>query len=723
MGRVARSVSIACVLAAGGVARADGVSALLSPGVSASRTSHTDQAGRTTDESITDFTQQYRLSLDERPYPNAGFSGTGVFTKDMVWTTPPSGPTARTDTTAEALSTRLSLGTSLLGGSLSYDRRQDLVSGVGGRGWAIGNTYAATASWHPLELPTIDLRLSRADAHDPTAASVDTVAYDGLLGIGYTAVRGLDLRYSLRLSDVIQPGAETRSVAQDARASYRTTALGGRTTAYGAAGLSSIWSDTASTSPAGTVPTQRFPVAGLSLVEDFPALPETDVLAANPGLVNGDLRTPAAVDLGTSVGGADRRPRDLGAQLADVVTKVNRIQVWVDRPLPPAVASAFLWDAYSSDDGQHWTAVALAGSPTFAALENRFEIPIVETAARYLKVVTHALDPSVSTDPRYADVWVTELQLFDAVPAAQLRRDASKVVETFSGSAQTRLLAAGNLSHDVSVSLTHPTDGGPTTWLLVNGLSATQRTTRTLTLSGRVAEQESDAGSGRTSSLQWSASASHQPLPTLGEGLTYSGQLTHPAGRTDLSNSLGAYARAQLYTGVSATANASASLTSSSTGASSRATGATIGASIVPNRVVTLATTYGFSTADTSTPGQPSSSSTRQRADATASFTPFPALYASAGVTRSFGTGRPATLGHLALNLSPFPDGQVLFRVSYTDAFDSSLDARTQTFTPTLRWTVAPRAYLDLAYSDIRTASPVESSRIQTASANFTLSL
>ncbi len=722
MRRVARCVSVAWILAGAAAARADDLTGTIAPGVSNTRTVRTDAAGRTSTQELTDLSQQYRLSLDHKLYPTLGFSGSGLFAKDLVWSRDANG-TARTDETAATLSTRLTLGGGTLGGALSYDRRQEAVTAPGGRGWAIGNTYGAAAGWRPAGLPSLDLRLTRQDVGDPSSPDSDAVAYDGIAALAYQPTPELDLRYTLRVDEVSRPLVDTSTVGQEARATWHGSLGGGRTSAYATVGVASLWSDTRSADPAGTVPTQRFPVAGLSLVEDFPAVPETDTLAANPALVNGDLRTPAALDLGPSVGAADRRPRDLGVQLADAITKVSRVDVWVDRALPAAVSGAFQWEVYRSDDGQHWARVPLAGAVTFGVIENRFQLPIAETAARWLKVVTRAIDPSVTTDPRWASIWVTELQIYDVVPAATLQRSATRMTETFSGSAQTRLLSSPALTHDVSASVTHPTDGSPTTWLVVNGLSVVHRAAPTLTLSGRVANQESDAGTGQAHALLWTATAAHQPLPTISEGLTYTGQLTRTQGRLELSNAVAGYGRAQIYKGVAATANASYALTSSGSGPGSRAATASSGLSLVPNRLLSFAATYGVTSTRATTPGQPDSTTTRHRVDTTASFTPVQAVYLSAGVTRLYGDEAPSTLAHVSVNLSPFADGQIVARFTYSDTIDTAATSRTQLLTPTLRWTVRPGLYLDLAYTDIRTRSSVDSTRLRTAAANLVIPL
>jgi hypothetical protein len=687
----------------------------------------TDQAGRTTEQDLTDLTQQYTLSLDRKLYPNLGFSGTGLISKDLTWSHDSSGASRQSEQSAATLATRLYFGTGLLGGALSYDRRQELVTGDAGRAWATGNTYGLNAGWHPVELPSVDLRLSRSDLHDPTHPTDDSVAYEGQFSLGYTAVQGLDLRYNLRADELTRPSSDTKSVSQDARATYRTSLFGGRTTAYGNVGVSSLWSQTLSSDPAGTVAQQRFAIQGLWLVEDFPALPENDVLIPSPALVNGDVRGSAGayVNLGFSAGPSDRRPRDLGVQLADVVTKVNRITVWVDRPLPSAISAAFLWDAYQSDDNQHWTLVPLAGPVRFGDLENRFDIPIVETAARYLKVVTRPLDVAVTTDPRWKDIFVTEVQIFDVVPASQVQGATARFGESFNGAAQTQLLGSPSLSHDISATVTHGGAGLPTTWLLTNGLSVMQRASPRLTLSGRLARQDSDAGDGHVGSFQWSSALAHQPLPAVADGLTYSGQLTQSRRGTALSNAVGGYARAEVFKGVAGTGNTAYSVTSNADGTRGRAATANVGASVVPNRVVSLAGTYGVSRTETDPPDRagPTVTQVRQRLDSSLTFTPVPALYASAGVSRMFGDVRATTLGNFTLNLSPFPEGQLLARVTASQSFDTGADSRTWLLSPSLRWTVRSGVFLDLAYSDIRTRAPIEATRIQTAAANLTIAL
>ena len=218
---MARTVSVVCLIAGASAARADTVSGTVEPGITATRVTRTDEAGRTTQQEVTDLTQQYSLSLDQRIYPNLGFSATGTLLKDNAWTRAGDGTTSTSEQTSGVVSTRLSFGTGLLGGALSFDRRQESVGPTGA--WAVGNTYAATAGWHPLDMPTLDLRVARSDQHDPTMPGSDAVTWDGLLAVGYKGIRDLDLRLTLRASEVEQSAATTGFVSQDAPATYHAT--------------------------------------------------------------------------------------------------------------------------------------------------------------------------------------------------------------------------------------------------------------------------------------------------------------------------------------------------------------------------------------------------------------------------------------------------------------------------------------------------------------------
>ncbi len=59
------------------------------------------------------------------------------------------------------------------------------------------------------------------------------------------------------------------------------------------------------------------------------------------------------------------------------------------------------------------------------------QIVIAQTQARYLKVVTKPLAAAVTTDTRYRDILVTEMQVFQVVPAEEARGRTSRPRRTW----------------------------------------------------------------------------------------------------------------------------------------------------------------------------------------------------------------------------------------------------------------------------------------------------
>lgn len=161
--------------------------------------------------------------------------------------------------------------------------------------------------------------------------------------------------------------------------------------------------------------------SGLSLVERFPATPLADTLLPNPAIADGDLTTGAGVNLGYSVAlGGDTSLRDFGLRFPAPPSGVNTLYLWVDRPLPPDVAAAYAWSVYLGDDNASWTPVAVTTPIAFSAIQNRFEITTPTLHARYVKIVTRPLAPGVTSDGRFADVLVTELQAVFVAPLQAL---------------------------------------------------------------------------------------------------------------------------------------------------------------------------------------------------------------------------------------------------------------------------------------------------------------
>jgi hypothetical protein len=356
-GRANIAAAVLGVLVPAG-AMADGISGYVEEGVAVTRTEDTDAAGTTQRLDSTQFRQRYRLTLDRLFLPTWRVTGGGLFERAIG--------TRGDGITETDLATRnwsafgnLYYTVPTLTAGAGYIRRENFLFGPVG---IVNEEYGITGNWRPEGLPSLQLRLSRPSIHDTERASTDTRSYEGVLSAAWSPVRPLDLGYSATYSnprDEIR-GSETVSWVQTARGAYADQFLGGR----GTVGVSGLFSrridEFRSAGAGGSIAQFRSPIAGLSLVETAIATAARDSLSSNPALINGDLTASAAIDLGFSrtVAG-DSNFRDIGAQLADTVTPVNTLWVWVDRELAPEVGQAIVFEVWKSDNNVDWVQLAV----------------------------------------------------------------------------------------------------------------------------------------------------------------------------------------------------------------------------------------------------------------------------------------------------------------------------------------------------------------------------
>ncbi len=183
----------------------------------------------------------------------------------------------------------------------------------------------------------------------------------------------------------------------------------------GVAGIALLAACSARSDAPGRTLTPRIAAAGLSTVESAPQTPSSVTLEPNPALVDGDTSASAGLDIGYAPSRAgDVAFRDAAVQLADSTAQVTLLRIWTVPAPPPDLLSTWTWSAYSSDDNLVWSAVA--ASPTLDPVLGTVDLAITATAAHYLKVVTRPLAAGTTSDARYADVWVTELQAFLVAP-------------------------------------------------------------------------------------------------------------------------------------------------------------------------------------------------------------------------------------------------------------------------------------------------------------------
>ncbi len=707
-------VAAAALCAAPGAARADGAGAQLEGNYSSASTKATDDTGHQTKLDQSTWTQRYRLSLDRTLFPYVRFSAGGLLDW-MISSSDNAGAVTDTDSKKWDGNAHLSLGGPVLFGGLDYDRRQEAAtSRAGGVTSAapelVRESYSAAASWRPLDLPTLDLRLSRSDSHDAGRQRLDLTSDEVLLASRFEATPNVELRYSARYGNVADhiAGVRTTSVDNTANVTWTDRFLDGRGNAYVGYSLTTrnVGREVAGTT--GTVATQRFPTAGFSTVEGPLDLPTKVTLKRNDALIDGVTTASAGVNLGYSAAPAGSLVtyRDLGAQLPNVVTRVNTIYVWMDRNAA-AVAADFRWKACKSDDNDVWTCVDVDPlTVRFDPLQWRFEIPIDPTPARYVKVSTLPLVRPALPDPQLEELYVTELQLYEAVPAAEARGRTFDVSGALTGTTKITLLRSPALTYDASAVVTHSNRPLLITYSVVNGLSLQRPLGTRTTLMARADRTDSDAGAGHDALNRWTGSVSAELLPTLGGTIAYTGQLAQHPHSTVLSNSATAFARADLYEGVSASATTSASWAHDDVAGTTRGATASGSVSVVPNRVISTSGSGSYSYTVQTGGGRPDRTDRRGVLEAAASVSPFRALALSGSVTRLFSGATAATFLNFSGALSLFPGGDLQLRYLYQESLDTAAEQRTRSHGPGLRWNIRPGWFFNAAYTFQAASAP-----------------
>jgi hypothetical protein len=697
-----------------GVAHAQGLTGLVDASYVNSHLTVTDPTGRTTDYSSSYFPQKYRLSYDQQFFPFLGLNATGLY----QWTPGTSttgGVESETNTNLWNVYARAIIGPPVLNVSPYYLRRQEYnvnrVVGVPGPATPtlISQAFGAYAGWNPFGLPTLGFQFSRTENYDSLRVSQDLTTDEAQVTANYLEIQNLSLRGFFRYvnqRDAIQ-ALDTTDLSTGGQVQWSGAFADRRITTSVIYNLG-YRATTVNSSGDGLVSVQQFPSGGLSLVEVFPSVPSRNTLGPNPALIDGDTATSAGIDIGFSpVLVGDNNFRDLGVRFPAPTTEVNAIQVWVDRPLPPEVSVAYRWTAWKSEDNIDWTEIPVTGPVVFATFNNRFEIPIPRTRATYLKVVTRPLQPAVTVDRQFADIFVTEVQTFLVVPAAEAPRHLDQTTGNFNGNLHVLLERDWNLSYDFAAYLSHRLSFEPDFWSVLNALSAGRQLTRVWAVGARIDRTDSGRQGLHEAVNRMSAQVTAEPIPGLGGALMYSGQVSQFTAGNVMSNGLTLLGHADPYDGVTLMASATYTIARDSLGRITNGTTALVGATVTPVRALVVTGSWSLQTSHISGGGLPSRDDRQGVLVGSVSFTPVSAFFFSAGLTRNSQEGlAPQNLANLAASFSPFPQGQLLLSFSYNESLDSGSEMRARFYGPSLRWNIRPGTYLNASYTWNDSAQP-----------------
>ncbi len=701
-----------------GPAMADGINGFAEFNYNALDATTRDATGLSTELKQSSILERYNLTLERTIYPYLKLRAGGLFEKTMTNVS-----TDDTDTRSSITKINpfadLTLNNPFVTAGAGYNQREQKQETRGLPSFTtIRDTYNVLFGLRPEGLPTLDTLFMRTDTRDRAHLFQDNENDYFSLSSRYKPVKDLDLRYQFTSNDAKDrlTDLDVKVVTHTGRATYTGQFFNKRISLYSSYNI--IRQET------GAPSLQLFPFSGLSSIDDTPA---NGALNPNPALVDGDLTASSGINIGQlpSIGG-DIRERNMGIDFV-VATEVNALHVFVDRELPPAVASSFRWDIYVSSDNQNWgTPVQTITAAPFAQVLNswRFEINFTSVTTRYIKVVTQPLAVAV-IEPGFdmskvGNIFVTELQAFVQRAPVQVKEKTTRTTQIYELSTRARLSDNPYLYYDFYYWHTKTDPTGVTRYILSNGLTLSQRLSRVFTGTARIAREDGEETAGKRVSYVYSASLMAIPLPTLSHSLVMSGRTESIAGKSSDTNSVFLNNSAELYRGVNVNLSGGVSSATSGTKQKTDNTILTFGASLVPYHTMTITMSYADTATKQSGGGAEATSTHSRRGDASVAFNPWATVYlfSSIGVV-SEKDKKTSTIQNYAGTWSPFPGGALQFNFAYNENLRSEDNGRDKVITPSIRWNIIPRTFLDVSYLVLRSESLSQDTRSKSFNMNL----
>ena len=556
-----------------------GINGLLDLNYSFFSSKTTDASGVTTKTETNTYNPRFSLSINTTILPKLRLDAGAVFEKNISILKTDFEDTKTTSTKLRPYG-YLTLSDPLYTAGVGFSRREETTKTAGQQGFTlINDDYLALLKWKPDGFPSFDAQYERTNTFDEAHLIQDTTKDYFSLTSRYS-YKGLDLRYQgtytdtnlklnhLEITDWTHSGWATYSNSFFNRRVFLSTSY-------------NINNDQIETSArgTGTVSSQVFPFAGLSLNTDTP---DTGALTVRPSpdtLIDGNLTASAGIDLVTDPAPiGDIRRRNMGLDFSNV-TEVNNLLVWVDRDVS-SIASSFNWDIWISSDNLNWTHWAGPVTAPFGPFQNRFEIDFPNVQTRFIKVVTTPLFPRPFSFP---NIFVTELQAFLKKPAQEVRGTTTRTSQNYYLDIKSRILDIPTFFYNFDYFYTRTDPDGQVRYTVSDGFSVNHRFSRVFSGNAKVAREDGSEQKEKRVAYVYDASLEAVPLKTLTHRLVFSGRDETIGGRHNNNNSFILYNFAELYKGLEVNLNGSLSFLTSETGQRTQETGIQFLAMIIPH--------------------------------------------------------------------------------------------------------------------------------------------
>lgn len=643
--------------------------------------------------------QRYNLGFHRRLWPNLRLRFGGLFEVDETDSQP-----GDLETATRRVRPYLGIGlrTPDYLADLSFDRNEQRFESEGQEvSTIIRETLSGTLGYSPRSGPNLRLQLFHTDDYDEGRELTDRSENLAQLIGRYQIFPQLRVQYRGSVSDRDDrlETSSIRSVNHSARLTYDQAFLERRVAVHSNYEIAYRAAET-ETRERGEI---RFPIlllsGGLSALDDTPF---DGALDPNAALIDDNLTTSAGIDIGFEPPSGDRRLRNLGLDFG-VETRVNALLVTIDRELPASeVADRFVWEVFVSTDNLRWTSrgvVTSSGGASFDLLQRRFEIRFNDSFARYVKLVVAPLE----SDPRnrFPDIFVTELAAEERRELPGGREVLRATSHVFNVDVRSQLTTTPTLFHEFNY-LYNKVGDAQSRWLSSNGLALLQPIGPTLLLAARVAREEGRDRAGDRSGWVYSASLASTALPTVRQTLIFSGRDEEILAVQNRQHSVLYSATAEIYRGIDLNLGLGKGYTKVGDVPTVESTQVNTILSLTPNPKLGINLVYQKSEdALGAAPETELPNRLVTAREVNLSLRPLTTLYlfGSYRLERRAGE-QDRRLNNYSVSWLPFPDGNLHFNFEYTESVRSELDAQERQLSPSLRWDITRRAYLNLAYVD-----------------------
>ena len=643
--------------------------------------------GEMTSSASSRFKQRYNLDFSKSLYPNLTLVGGTSYDLENATST-----SQGTETEAEKKILRpfakLNLNNPLYKAGLGYKRLQMENKTTGTPATQdFRDEINTILEWKPVGLPEVGLRYKYTHTYDDpeTVDSVDKqLAFDSRYTIG--SELGLSYFYTATARENNIKGSETLGQNHNGKVDYSHSFFNRRlslSTAY------RINYSIFEFQTAGTVESPLLRDEGLSSLDNTP---DEDALDFNLKLINGNVTASAGIDIGLD--GDETTLTNIGLNFG-LAVDVDKIHLWVDTPLSRLVANSFSWGVYTSSDNITWTLHATV-SGTFGTFEKRFEITFSEVNTQYIKVVTLPLNPAVSAEEKYKNIYITEMQAFTTVSGVSFDNKATSIDHNYDLNLRGKLSDKAVLGYNLSYRLREQDPSSKKRTDLANGVNLSYIFNRVFSAGTSFTRTDRMQNDEKSVNDNYAALLRAAYLETLNQTLTYSGTKTTGEDGTSSRNSLFLRTNAKLYRGWSAFLDAGYSWRQPSESAQTTSTIIRSGTNLVPNDKITINMDYQVTKTQQSDGGGETSSS---RWDTQAFITPFRALSFNARVRMLDQGNSTTTLYNYSANWSPFPDGDLQFFFTFDEALRPEDEQKSRTIAPSLKWALGRHFSLDTSYS------------------------